>query len=59
MSKKMGRPTMPEGQGKQVLVALRVTQEEKLHLEAFAKEETKTFSAWAREILLTASKKKK
>ncbi len=58
MATKMGRPPKPEGEGKFVVAGIRLTAQEKGLLETHAKGETKTFSAWAREILLAAAKKK-
>ena len=51
--KKVGRPKMPKGDAKAVMLRVRVTATEQRLIEAKAKGNKKTVSEWVRSTLLT------
>ena len=52
--KKPGRPRLPKGNAKAVMLRVRVTPNERLAIEGAAKAKTQTSSEWIRSTLLAA-----
>jgi uncharacterized protein (DUF1778 family) len=53
-AKRVGRPTLPKGNAKAVMLRVRVTPDELKAFEAAAKSHGKTVSEWIRSILNAA-----
>jgi predicted HicB family RNase H-like nuclease len=49
--KKAGRPPLPKGNAKAVMLRVRITRDEQRAIEARAKAEEKTVSQWIRHML--------
>lgn len=55
MNKKMGRPTLPKGEAKGVLIGARFSPDEAKKVVAAVKSAKLNKSEWVRKILLSAS----
>jgi hypothetical protein len=55
MQTKMGRPTLPKGQAKGVLIGARFSPDEAKQVKLAAKHANQTKSQWVRKILLLAT----
>jgi hypothetical protein len=53
--KRVGRPTLPKGNAKDVMLRVRVTVEEKKAMKAVAKGKGQSVSEWIRSTLRTAA----
>jgi hypothetical protein len=53
--KKPGRPPLPEGNAKAVMIRVRVTTDERLAIENAAKLKSQTASEWIRSTLLAGT----
>ena len=54
MNRRPGRPKLPDGQVKAIVIAIRVTEAEMTEIGIAAGRSGKTPAQWAREILLAA-----
>jgi hypothetical protein len=53
--KRVGRPTLPKGNAKDVMLRVRVTVEEQKAMKALAKANSQSVSEWIRSTLRTAA----
>jgi len=59
MKPKMGRPRLPEGKAKGVLIGARFAPDEAEQVHSAVKRSKQVKSEWVRTVLLSASKKNK
>jgi hypothetical protein len=57
MKSKSGRPKLPEGEAKSAVIRARVSPSERKALELAAKASGEGFSEWARNVLISATKR--
>ncbi len=55
MKPKMGRPTLPKGEAKGVLIGARFSTDEAKQVEAAANRAKQNKSAWVRDVLLSTA----